>query len=83
MLATGDWKDAERLAHTLKGSGASLGAIALTSAAQHVESAIKLNTSTRRIDAIPMEALVAALLELTRAIEGTTSALVSGPAYHE
>ena len=83
LLAIGEWKDAERLAHTLKGSGASLGAVDLSSAALHVESAIKLNVSTRRTDVIPMDALVASLLELTRAIEGTTSALVSGPAYHE
>jgi len=82
-LKTGDRARAERLAHTLKGLAASIGADALTMQAQQVEAAIRAGAGGREL-AVDIERLGATLStligELRRALPRETAVPRPAPA---
>ena len=63
-LAAGDKATAERVAHTLKGSSANLGAADLSASAADVEAAIR-----SRAEDVPLEALARKIITLVGAID--------------
>ncbi|MDO8932979.1 MAG: response regulator, partial [Rhodocyclaceae bacterium] len=74
-LAAGDAPTAQRLAHTLKGTGATLGAVRLSQAAAHLEALLKANPAA----ALPNAALGAAMDAVGRDIMSLAAALPPPP----
>ncbi|RFO97683.1 hypothetical protein DIC66_07450 [Rhodoferax lacus] len=67
-LASGDWEDAERLAHTLKGVAGNLGATVVQSDAAALEAALQKRATLEDIEAL-MSATELSLSELMAALQ--------------
>ncbi|MBS1227628.1 MAG: putative hybrid sensor and regulator [Proteobacteria bacterium] len=85
-LATDDWKGAERLAHTLKGTAATIGASAVAEFAARLEAAIGSRAPRAVLDARlgdlakPLSALIDALRGALPAEPGAAAAVAVDPA---
>ena len=75
-LSDSDWQRAERLAHTLKGVAAQIGALPLRDAALRLEQALRLRTPTSGL--LPLQAEVEQLLQPL--LQALTAALPVEPA---
>ncbi|MCP4041810.1 MAG: response regulator, partial [Gammaproteobacteria bacterium] len=65
LLDRGEWKEAENLAHSLKGAAGNLGAVGLFTAAGGLEAALKIGDGSN----IPLQNFLSALNEVIKGLE--------------